>query len=120
MRSVVVVQVTLTFILDVEGEYVAGEILPLWAAVDAFVAMLENVPDAVLKVVYGARIGIPPFDVVVLDRAPRSAVYGWEIVFVDIGVTAPASELVAVVQGNGKLNTYISKSAVVSRKWVAQ
>jgi hypothetical protein len=48
------------------------------------------VSDAVLKVVDAVSVAVPEFDVVVACFG-GVAVNGWEVVFGDVGVVAPAA-----------------------------
>lgn len=65
--------------------------------------MLENVLDAVLKIRNGVGIPVPELDVVLFD-ATKGAVYGREVVLLDVGVVTPAAELIAVMKSNGELD----------------
>lgn len=90
MRCNVSVEVPLTFVLDVKGEDMAREVLPSGTSLDAFVAMFEDVSNAVLKVVNGTGVFIPPLHVVLLHRS-IGAVHCRKFVLLDVGVIAPAA-----------------------------
>ena len=89
----------LAFVLDVEGEDVLRQILPLRRTLDQFVRMFQDMSDPVLKVCHGIGVGVPGHHIVVAGFS-EGAVEGRERVFADVGVVAPAAELVAVVQGD--------------------
>ena len=99
MRGDIAVEMALAFVLDVEGEDVAREILPGRAAVNAAVAMLEDMTDAILKVRDAIRVRVPKLHVVVAGFA-LGAVHCREVVLLDVGVVSPAAQLVAVMQSN--------------------
>lgn len=46
----VVVQMALTFILDIESKDVAVKVFPGWTPTDQCVLVLKNVTDAILKI----------------------------------------------------------------------
>lgn len=87
----------LTFILDIEGEDVVAEVLPLRGTFNKRIGMLQHMGDAIVKVVHAAGIAIPARDIVVASLAERT-VERWQIVLADIRVVAPTAQLVAVVQ----------------------
>ena len=60
---------TLTFILNVKGEDVTGQVLPRRAAADGGALMLEDVADAVLKVRDAVAVRVPEFHIVVAGAA---------------------------------------------------
>jgi hypothetical protein len=50
MRGDIAIQMALTFVLNVEGEDVAGEVFPSRATCNTGIAVLEDMTDTVLKV----------------------------------------------------------------------
>lgn len=103
MRCDVVIEVALSFVLDVEGEDVAREVFPCRLTRDELVAMLENVLDAVLKVADCVGISIPPFHIVLLHGS-QGTVHCGEMVLLDVGIVAPAAELITIMKGDGKFD----------------
>lgn len=87
---------TLAFILDVEGENVIREIFPFGSAFDQQVGVLQDVRNAILEVRDAVGVGVPGCDVVVAGFSV-GAVEGWQVVFGNVGVVAPAAKLVSIV-----------------------
>jgi len=98
-RSNVVVQMALAFILDVEGENVIREIFPFGSAFDQRIGVLQDVSDTVVEIGDAGGIGVPRCYVVVAGFSV-GAVECWEVVFGNVGIVAPAAELVAIVEGD--------------------
>jgi hypothetical protein len=98
-RSDIPAEMALAFILDVEREDVLGQVLPLRRTLDQFIRVLQNMRNAVVEVSHAVQVGVPGRHIVVADF-PEGAVEGGEGVFADVGVVAPAAELVAVVEGD--------------------
>lgn len=95
-RSDVVVEVALAFVLDVEGENVVREIFPFWSAFDQRVGMFQDMGDAIFEVRHAVGVRVPGCHVVVAGFSV-GAVEGWEVVFGNVGVVAPAAKLVSIV-----------------------
>lgn len=105
----VAVQMTLTLVLDVEREDVAREVFPCRAAVNAAVAVFEDMADAILKIGDGIWVPIPELHIVVARSAAGAAVQCREMILLDVGVVSPAAKLVAVMQGDDELDVYTPK-----------
>jgi hypothetical protein len=96
VRRDVAIQMALAFVLDVEGEDMTREVLPGRAAVDAAVAVFEDMTDTVFEVRDAIHVRVPKLHVVVAGFA-LGTVHCREMVLLDVGVVSPAAELVAVM-----------------------
>lgn len=105
MGRYVSIEMTLPFILNVEREDMAREILPGRTTIDAIVAMFEDVTDPILKVRDAVRVRVPELHVVITGTS-SGAIYCRKVIFVDIGIITPAAKLVTVMQSNHELNVY--------------
>jgi hypothetical protein len=90
---------TLPFILDIERKDIPVQVLPLRRAFDQCIRMLQNMRDALVKVSHAGGVGVPGGHIVVAGF-PGGAVESWQRVLANVGVVAPAAELVAVVEGD--------------------
>jgi hypothetical protein len=102
-RSDVVVEVALAFVLDVEGEYIIREIFPFGSAFNQRVRVFQNMGDAIFEVRDAVGVGVPGCDIVGAGF-PVGAVEGWKVVLGNVGVVAPAAELVSIVQSDCELD----------------
>lgn len=93
----------LAFVLDVERKDVIREIFPLGSTFDQRIGVLQDMSDAVLEIrdAFGIRI---PGCYIVVAGFPVGAVKRWQVVFGDVGIVAPAAQLVPVVQRNCDLD----------------
>jgi hypothetical protein len=89
----------LSFVLNIERKDILVQILPLWCTFDQLIGVLQNMSDAGIKVSHAVGVGVPGRYIVVAGFS-RGAVEGGQRVFADVGVVAPAAELVAVVEGD--------------------
>lgn len=93
----------LAFILDVEGENVIREIFPFGSSFDQRVGVLQDVGDAIFEIRDTVGVGVPGCHIVVAGFSV-GAVERWEVVFGNVGVVAPAAELVSIVQCDCELD----------------
>jgi hypothetical protein len=120
-RSDIPAQVALAFILDVEREDVLRQIFPLWRTINQLIRVFQDMSNAVVEVSNAVRVGVPGRHIVVAGF-PDGAVEGGERVFADVGVVAPAAELVAVVEGDCEFDIWkrpdVSDANVEFPGWV--
>lgn len=93
----------LFFVLDVEWEYVVGEVFLGRVVLDEGVVVFENVFDVVFEIWNGVGIFVLEFDVVLFDVI-KGVVYGREVVFFDVGVVILVVELIVVMKSNGEFD----------------
>lgn len=68
MRWNIVVQMALTFVLDIEREDVTVQIFPGWTSADECVLVFKNVTDPILKIGNAILVRVPELDVVSTSR----------------------------------------------------
>lgn len=93
----------LAFVLDVEGENVIREVFPFGRTLYEGVGVFQDVGNAILEIGDAIWIRIPGCDVVVAGFS-IGAVEGWEVVFGNVCVVAPAAELIPIVQRDCELD----------------
>ena len=86
----------LAFILYIERENIIRKIFPFGSSFDQRVGVLQDVGDAILEIGDAVGVGVPGCDIVGAGFSVR-AVEGWQLVFGDVCVVAPAAELVTIV-----------------------
>ena len=96
---------TLAFVLNVEGENVIREIFPLGSAFDQRVRVFQDVGDAIVEIRDAFGVRVPGRHVIVAGFSV-GAVECWKIVLGNVGVVAPAAELVSIVQGVCELDVW--------------
>lgn len=85
----VVVEMTLSFVLDVEGEDVRSEMNPTSVS-ELGIAVVEDVCDAIIEVGLSGGRSVPGCYVVEFDGL-SSAIYRGQVVLGHVGVVAPTA-----------------------------
>ena len=101
--------------MDVEGENVIREIFPFGSDFDQRIRVLQDVSDTFVEIGDAGGIGVPGCYVVIAGFSV-GAIEGWEVVFGDVGVVAPAAELVAIVGGDCELDVW-NDAGLAFRPW---
>lgn len=104
---------SLAFVLDVEGENVVREIFPFGSTFNQRVGVFQDVGNAIIEIGDAVGIGVPGCHVVVACFSV-GAIECWEVVFGNVGIVAPAAELVSIVQCDGELDIWSDIKSVTS------